>query len=66
MLGLDPHKSDSASIDDSKPAVAKLTDTGVIESFRAMQHEGLGKGRACPWVLERIRSHPYIGPFLTS
>lgn len=48
MLGLDPHKSDSASIDGSKPAVVKLIDTGVIESCRAMQHEGLGKGRACP------------------
>ena len=48
MLGLDPHKSDSASINGSKRAVVKLIDTGVIESFRAMQHEGLGEGRACP------------------
>ena len=48
MLGLDPHKSNSSSIDGSKRAVVKLIDTCVIESFRAMQHEGLGKGRACP------------------
>ena len=48
MLGFNPHKSDSASIDGSKPAVVKLINTGVIESFRAMQHEGLGKGRVCP------------------
>lgn len=48
MLGFNPHKSDSASIDGSKPAVVKLIATGVIESVRAVQHEGLGEGRACP------------------